>query len=245
MKEYFKPTILSITLHAAVFLAIVIGGYVGGCRLKKQPLEIAAFTIAVEPQALEVEPEVEQPKPPEPKVEPPPQKDDIVQQKPKPPKEKPKPKPPEPPKEKPKPKIEKGKRVVKNPVQSTVKPKERQTLSDAEIEKWLAKKARIGEKTSLPKNELSLNASVLMNSFYEAWQPPPKEACGMRPAILVFGIAKDGTLLSPRLQASSGSAAYDRSCIDAVNRVRRVTGLSPEFIRQYGEACEFEFKQKD
>lgn len=240
----FKSTVAALALHVAVALACVLAGVIGGCRFKKQKVEIVDFTIAVDP-AVE-EPEVVQPKPPEVKPpEPPPQKDDIAQPKPKPPEPKPKPKPPEPkPKPKPKP-IEKGKRINKTTVKSTVTPKEKQTLTDAEIEKWLAKRARIGEKTSLPKNEQSMNVSILMNSFYEAWQPPSRESSGYRPATLVFGISKDGTLTNPRVVASSGSVVYDNSCLEAIRRVGRVRGLSAKFIDEYGASCEFEFKQKD
>jgi TonB family protein len=245
-----KGYAVSIAVHAAIFAAIAIAGTIGGCRLRKQPLDIVDFTIAVDPSGVEEEP----PPQPKPEVKPspaPPKPDDIVQPKPKPkPKPKPEQKKPEPKKEPPKkeppkkPEIKKGKKVTRK-IDSPVKPKERQTLSDAEIDKWLKNKARIGERTSLPKNEISLNASILKNSLYDAWMPPPKSASGMRPAVIVFGISSDGRLTSPRVETSSGSAAYDESCLDAVRRVGRVAGLSATFIREYGTACPFEFKQMD
>lgn len=232
----------SAAIHVALVAALLLGGVIGGCRLRKQRLEIVDFTIAVDPA-----PEVEEPKP-EPQVKPPPtppRPDDIVQQKPRPkPKPKPKPEPKkEPPKKEP-PKIEKGKRVTKK-IDSPVKPKERQTLTDDEIRKWLGKRAKIGEKTSLPSNEISLNASLLKESLYDAWTPPSKSASGSRPAVVVFRISSDGTLHSPKIETSSGSAAYDESCLEAVRRVGRVSGLSQMFIREYGSACPFEFKQTD
>lgn len=254
MGEGAKGFAWSIAIHAAFFAALVLGGAIGGCRLRRQPLEVAEFTIAVDPAAAEEAP----PPPPKPEVKPPPappRPDDIVQPKkdpPKPKKDPPKPKkdPPkkDPPKKdppkKPEPKkqeIKKGKRVTRK-VESTVKPKERQTLSDAEIEKWLNKRARIGETTSLPKNEVSLNASLLKNGIYDAWTPPPRSASGMRPAVVSFKISADGTPHSPRIVESSGSAAYDASCLEAVRRVGRVPGLSAAFIREYGADCPFEFK---
>lgn len=243
-----KGAAWSAAIHAAVIAIFVFGGILGGCRLRRQPLELTEFTIAVDPVG---EPEPPPPEP-QPEVKPPPEPprpDDIAipKEKPKPkPKEKPKAKPkPQPPKEKPKtPEIKKGKRVNRK-IESKVTPRERQTLSDAEIEKWLGKRAKIGERTSLPKNELSLNASMLAGCIHDAWTPPPKAASGVRPAVVVFAISRDGTLHSPRLETSSGSAAYDESCLEAVRRVGRVTGLSPEFVREYGAACPFEFKQRD
>lgn len=251
MGEGARGYFWSIVIHAAFLAILVLGGAIGGCRLRKQPLEITDFTIAVDPAEAEETP----PPPPKPEIKtppPPPRPDDIVQPKKDPPKPKPKPKPkpeekkkPEPKKEQPKkPEIKKGKRVTRK-IDSPVKPKERQTLTDAEIEKWLNKRAKIGETTSLPKNEISLNASLLKGSLYEAWTPPPKSASGVRPAIVSFKISADGTLHSPRLVESSGSPAYDATCLEAVRRVGRVPGLSAAFIREYGAECPFEFKQSE
>lgn len=253
MGEGARGYFWSVVIHAAFVAILVLGGAISGCRLRKQPLEIADFTIAVDPAEAEETP----PPPPKPEVKtppPPPKPDDIVQPKKDPPKPKkkdpPKPKkdPPkkDPPKKDPpkKPEIKKGKRVTRK-VESNVKPKERQTLTDAEIEKWLNKRARVGETTSLPKNEISLNASLLKNGIYDAWTPPPRSASGTRPAVVSFKISADGTPYSPRIVESSGSAAYDASCLEAVRRVGRVAGLSAAFIREYGADCPFEFKQTD
>lgn len=231
-----KSIIASLALHAAVFAIILLGGAISGCRMKNQPLEIVEFTIAVDP----VEEEAEESLPKEPQVKeiktPPPKPDDIA--------------PPTPPKpKKPKPRnkeIKKGKRVEKkvNPP-SRIKPKEKQTLSDAEIRKLLDKGARIGERTSLPKNEISLNASILKNRFYDAWMPPPREASGYRPAVVIFKINRDGSLHSARITQSSGSKEYDESCLEAIRSVGRVSDLSSQFIKEFGKGCEFEFKQKE
>jgi outer membrane biosynthesis protein TonB len=189
---------------------------------------------------------VEDEPPPAPKPEvrppPPPRPDDIVQPKPTP--KKPEPKKPEPKKEEKKktpPKIEKGKRVERK-VESKVKPRTQQTLSDEEVAKLLKKGARIGETTSLPDNEVSRNASLLMRALYDTWTPPTSSG---RPTEVTFGIAADGTLLSPRISSSSGSAAYDESCLEAVRRAGRVSGLSAAFIRAYGAGCQFLFTDKN
>lgn len=227
----YKSTITSVVIHAIIFVVIILSGVISGCRMKRQPLEIVEFTIAVDPIEEEVQ---EESAPEEPKVKdikpPPPKADDVVVERPKPnPKKK---------------EIKKGKRITKK-IKTNVKPKEKQTLSDAEIRKLLDKGARVGERTSLPKNEISLNASILKNRFYDAWLPPPREASGYRPAIVVFKIDSNGALHSARISQSSGSKEYDDSCLEAIRNVGRVSELSAQFIREFGKGCEFEFKQKD
>lgn len=232
----------SIAIHATIFAIMLASGCISGCRLKKQPLEFTEFTIAVDPAE-----DIEEPTPVTPSVKspPPPKPDDIAQPKPK--KDPPKKDPPkkvekkDPPKNTVKKEIKKGKHVTRK-VESHVKPKERQTLSDAEIEKWLGKRAKIGETTSLPQNEVSLNVSILRTVFYEAWTPPQKSASGSRPAIVSFKITRDGTLHSPSIIESSGSPAYDNSCLEAIRRVGRVSDLTPSFIREYGNGCSFTFE---
>lgn len=241
MAGYGKTTAISIALHAAIIIAVASAASIRGCRMKKEPLEIVDFTIAVEPSAAP-EPEPPKPDPPKAKEPDPPKPDDIAI-------ERPKPKPKDPPKEKPKEKqkpkpIVKGRRI-EAPVESKVKPKEKQTLTDEEIKKWLGKRAKIGETTSLPSNEKSLNVSILVNSLYEAWLPPPAAASGSRPATVEFKISGDGMLHDPRIVESSGSPAYDQTCLDAVRRVSRITGLTAAFIKEYGAACPVEFKRKD
>ncbi len=244
MTGYGKTTAISIALHAAIIVAIASTASVKGCRMKKQPLEIVDFTIAVEP-AGEPEPEPQKPNPPKEEKRPdPPKPDDIaVKQQKKEPKKPEPPKPKDPPKPQPKP-IQKGRRI-NAPVESKVTPKVKQTLSDEEIKKWLGKRAKIGETTSLPANEKSLNVSILVNSLYEAWLPPPASASGSRPATVEFGIASDGTLLNPHIVESSGSPAYDQTCLDACRRVGRISGLTASFIREYGAACPVEFRRKE
>lgn len=229
-----KSIIASLILHAVVFVIVLLVGLISGCKMKNQPLEIVEFTIAVDP----VEEEVEESLPEEPQVKeiktPPPKPDDIAP-----------PTPPKPKQQKPRKKeIKKGKRIKKD-VKTNVKPKEKQTLSDAEIRKLLDKGARIGERTSLPKNEISLNASILKNRFYDAWMPPPREASGYRPAVVIFKINRDGSLHSARITQSSGSKEYDESCLEAIRSVGRVSDLSSQFIKEFGKGCEFEFKQKE
>ncbi len=249
--RYFKSGILSIILHVVIIGGLLFYTAIRGCLFKKQKVELVEFTIAVDPVEEEPPPAPKEPEPPKPEPKPAPKPDDI----PVPKKEQPKPKPkPEPPKPKPKPepkkpekpKIEKGKRINKPVVKSTVKPKEKQTLTDEEIKKWLGKRVKIGETTSLPQNDLSLNFSYIKKALYDAWNQPSREAAGTRPAEIAFSIGPGGRILNPRLQTSSGSAAFDQSALEAVRRVGSIPDLTAEFINNFkGQDLVIEFKLSD
>ena len=240
--KYFRAGVVSVILHALVIGGLLFYAVIKGCLFKKQKVDLVEFTIAVDP----VEVEEEKPKEPEPpKVEPKPatpKPDDIAipKKKPEPPKPPKKPDPPKPekkpePPKKPKPQdIKQNKRVTKKPpVQTTVTPKEKQTLSDEEIKKWLDKRVKIGATTSLPQNDLSLNFSLIKNALYDTWNQPPREAAGSRPADIAFTVGPGGRISNPRLQTSSGSASFDQSALDAVKRVGSVPGLSAAFLKEF------------
>lgn len=235
--RYFRASLISVILHVLVIGGVLFYAVLRGCLFKKQPIEIVEFTIAVEPVEEEAPAPEPDPEPPKPEPEPPKPDDIAVQKKkPEPPKKQPDPpkeqKKPEPKKPE-KPKIEKGKRVVKKPpVKSTVTPKDK-PLSDAEIQKWLGKRVKVGERNSLPKNDLSLNFSLIKNALYDAWNQPAREAAGFRPAEIAFSIGPGGRIQNPRLQTSSGSATFDQSALDAVRRTGSIPDLSAEFLREY------------
>ena len=251
--RYFKSSILSIVLHVVVIGGLLFYTAIRGCLFKKQKVELVEFTIAVDPVEEEPPPAPKEPEPtPQPKPDPKPKPDDIALQKKKPDPPKKKPDPPKeqkkPEQKKPeKPKIEKGKRVTKKPVvPSTVKPKEKQTLTDEEIRKWLGKRVKVGETTSLPQNDLSLNFSLIKNALYDAWNQPSRETAGNRPAEVAFRVGPGGHIQNPHLQTSSGSAAFDQSALEAVRRVGSIPDLTAEFINQFkGQDLVIEFKLSD
>ncbi len=247
--RYFKSGILSVILHVVVIGGLLFYTAIHGCLFKKQKVELVEFTIAVDPVEEEPPPAPKEPEPPKPEPKPAPKPDDIPLPKKETPKPKPKPEPPKPkpePKKPEKPKIEKGKRITKPVVKSTVKPKEKQTLTDEEIKKWLGKRVKIGETTSLPQNDLSLNFSYIKNALYDAWNQPPREAAGFRPAEIAFTVGLGGRITNPRLQVSSGSAAFDQSALDAVKRVGSVPGLSAAFLNEFsGKDIVIDFKLSD
>ena len=247
--RYFKASVLSVIIHVVVIGGLLFYTAIRGCLFKKQKVELVEFTIAVDPVEEEPPPAPKEPEPPKPEPKPVPKLDDIALQKKKPDPPKPKPEPPKPkpePKKPEKPKIEKGKRINKPVVKSTVKPKEKQTLTDEEIKKWLGKRVKIGETTSLPQNDLSLNFSLIKNALYDAWNQPSREAAGNNPAVIAFSIGLGGRIQNPRLQTSSGSAVFDQSALEAVRRVGSIPDLTPEFINQFkGQDLTIEFKLSD
>ncbi len=250
--RYFKASVLSVIIHVVVIGGLLFYTAIRGCLFKKQKVELVEFTIAVDPVEEEPPPAPKEPEPkPEPKPDPKPKPDDIALQKKKPEPSKKKPDPPKEqkkpePKKPEKPKIEKGKRINKPVVKSPVKPKEKQTLTDEEIKKWLGKRVKIGETTSLPQNDLSLNFSYIKNALYDAWNQPSREAAGTRPAEIAFSIGIGGRIQNPRLQTSSGSAAFDQSALEAVRHVGSIPDLTAEFINQFkGQDLTIEFKLSD
>lgn len=227
--------VISVVGHVVVIAILLSYASIKGCQMRRKPLEIKELTIAIDPFEEEAKP-VEETKVEVPKTPPPPPKpDDIALEKKSPPK---KPDPPKKDEKKPepkKPKIEKGKRVTRNPpIKSTVKPKEKQTLTDEEIKKWLDKRIpiRVGETTSLPTSEDSLYVSIIIRTLYDAWDQPSRESAGTRPAQVAFNIGAGGRISNPRIVSSSGSAAFDASALDAVRRTGSISGLSADFIRK-------------
>ncbi|MBQ7722021.1 MAG: TonB family protein [Kiritimatiellae bacterium] len=233
--------IISVLGHVVVIGLLLSYASIKGCQMRRKPIEIKELTIAIDPFEEEAKP-VEETKVEVPKTPPPPKPDDIALQKKPPPKKPDPPKKPEPKKPEPKkpekPKIEKGKRVTRNPppIKSMVKPKEKQTLTDEEIKKWLDKRVpiRAGETTSLPTSDYSLYLSIIKQSLYDAWDQPSREAAGTRPAEIAFELGAGGRILNPRVNKSSGSAAFDASALDAVRRTGSISGLSADFIRECG-----------
>ncbi len=241
--KYFRASVISVLLHVLVIGGVLFFAVLRGCLFKKQQVEIVEFTIAVDPVEEELPPKEPEQSRPEPKPEPKPDDIPLPKPKPKPDPPEPKPKPKPEPKKPEKPRIEKGKRVNKPVAKPTAKPREKQTLTDEEIKKWLGKRVRIGETTSLPKNDLSLNFSLIKNALYDAWNQPAREAAGFRPAEVAFSVGTGGRIQNPRLQTSSGSAIFDQSVLAAVHRTGSIPGLSAEFLREYrNQELVIEFK---
>ena len=184
------------------------------------------------PDPLPTPPEL----PPEPTPIPPPKKVDPPKPKPPEPKKE-KPKPPEPKKEKPKPKpVKIGKRV--GPVTTGKKdPKKAATekaMSEEEIAKLLGAGAKSGSRNQIPPNEASRNYGVIQRVFREACDTYGLETSptGRDPQIKIeFG--PNGAIKQLSIAQSSGNSQYDNQVLAACRQVRRVSGLSQTFLRDY------------
>ncbi|MDD5706528.1 MAG: TonB family protein [Kiritimatiellae bacterium] len=250
---YTRSLTVSFVAHAAVIGVFLLVALVQGCIYRHKKVELIEFTVAVNSGDVEEPPDEQPPEPKEPEKlrepdkppELPPEPDRIPEPKKevkKPPEKKPEPKKPDPPKptENKKKPIDKGKRIKAPPQPKPV----RQTMSDAEIEKWLNRRARVGTVDSLPTSEQALNFALVRNALHEAWDQPPRADSGSRPAEVEFTLDSAGRISAPRIVQSSGSAVFDASVLTAVRAAGRIPGLSARFLKEYPKLS-VEFKLEE
>ncbi len=168
---------------------------------------------------------------PEPAPEPEPEPDPIPELVPEPPKpEPPKPEPPNPePPKPPKPSIEVSRtRVTRTVGDAARKPN---PLSEVEIRRLLALGATAGDRTSIP-DEDSRGLALIKTTLDKLWQKPSKAAAGDAESFLRLWIEPDGSVGKAELSRRSGNAELDAS-VEAVGlQVRRIHGLTSDFIQR-------------
>jgi outer membrane biosynthesis protein TonB len=217
---------VATAVHLAIVFALVI---VSACQSMVRPraevhmpvefvVEAPAGEAGGEP---EPEPQVEpivlpQPKPkqkpPEPDLKPPEPKPKVAESKPKPPKP---------------PKIETSKRLVTRGT-SKQPPK----MTDKEIMEWLLKGAKLGDHTSIPDEE-SRGFEAVRNALYRAWNEPSKAEAGSSVSEVTLRLAMDGSVISAELSQRSGNPIMDTSVQRALASVRRVNGVSADFVKRH------------
>ena len=196
-----------------------------------------------EPQ-VEPPPEPEPPKEPvEPKVEPEVKPADAVvvkEKDPEPPKEdKPKPddKPTPPPPKKDKPKITREERIAQmRRSTQTVKtpPKPRNNgKTDMRPKDW-EKLLNAGYRPSsvnqgLDASEAARCHALIRKAFYDKWESPAWTS-ELKKAMLEVKFGRSGEVLGYRLVGSFGDASADKTVLRAAAGVKRVRGLTPEFL---------------
>jgi outer membrane biosynthesis protein TonB len=245
MNGEFRRYLRAVTLAHLGILAVLLlaTGFRSVLQGKAEPVPALEFLVNVATEEPEEEPppspEPPSPPPPEPKVKDIP--DVPPEPKPKAAEAKETPKPAEPPKP-PKKTIEVSRKKVTRPAGSTrAKPEKR--LSPAEIERLLAMGARPSNRTVIPESDELRCFAVIHDRFYEAWAQPSREEAGSRPAVATIRLLADGTVADRRLTSPSGNAIMDDSVREALNGVRAVRELSPEFLRKYREVkITFELK---
>lgn len=223
--------------------------------LAEEPNDAVEPEPMPEPPAPDPLPEPPPPPPeptPDPLPEPLPPPPDPAPEKPKPKPEKPaekkpkpqekKPKPPEKKPEPPKPKYQKpseikiGKRV--GPVTSGKKDRSKaateKALSAEEIAKLLGAGVKSGTRNQIPKNEASRCYGAIQRAFREACNGYGLEASptGKDPQLsITFGAG--GRVQSVKIARSSGDNTYDAQVLQACRQVRKVSGLSQAFLKEY------------
>lgn len=221
--------------------------------------ENAADRLAEEPNDAH-EPEPEPPKPdplPEPKEAdpppppPPPEPDPDPLPPPPPPKPDPKPQPksqpkaekpaerkPDPPKPKWKPAPVKISKERVGPVttgkKDASKAATQKALSPAEIQRLLNAGAKPGNRNQVPPNEASRCYGIIAKAFREKCNAYGLEASPTgRDPVLTVTFGEGGSIRRIVVKTSSGDRAYDGQALQACRQVRRVAGLSQNFLASY------------
>mgnify|MGYP003730265919 CR=1 FL=1 len=145
---------------------------------------------------------------------------------------KPKPKPKPEPQKKPEPAPKK----IERPAQTARKP----TLTQEEIRKWLAKGARLSDHTSIPPEDARC-MELVRRALYDAWNQPSYDEVGNATALVVIRFERDGSVFGARLAKKSGSELMDSSVMQAATSVRKIEGLTRQFLDRFDEVT-IEFK---
>ena len=110
--------------------------------------------------------------------------------------------------------------------------KHKNPLSKAEIQKLLDMGAKAGDYTSVP-DEDARCLSVIKNTLHTVWDQPAAEDVGDAVAVLQIKLSAGGNVSGGRLHRKSGNAALDSSVLRIAGNIRRIHGLTPDFIRRH------------
>ena len=140
----------------------------------------------------------------------------------------PAPKPTPEPKRKP---IERStKRISRTPAATQKSP----APSREEIEKLLARGAKISDHTLVPNDDAQCYERI-RQVLYQAWDQPSALEVGDAEASASIVLRADGRITSRTIVNGSGSDLMDASVMRALQAVPRVTGLSQSFLARHSE----------
>lgn len=131
------------------------------------------------------------------------------------------------------PPIERSARRVKNPFGRPGARIPKKILSAAEIKRYLAAGARIGDHTT-EIDEETLYLEMVRHILYEAWDQPQAADTAGRRARVEIELGPGGQLRNGTLVAGSGNRLMDDSVMRAVRAVPRIPDLPPTFIARHG-----------
>ena len=213
MSTVFARNFRIVTVaHVLVIAALLMTGWIRGCaRPRTEVVMPVEFLVAVPPSvSASVENDIPAPikKPDDAPVKKP---DDI-------PVKKPDKKP-----------IKISDKVISNP---NIKTPAQPTLSPEQIRELLLKGAKPSDHTVIPEDD-QIYKGMVKKAFTDVWTEPSEAEAGGAVAVAEIRLARDGTVISARILQSSGNSAMDGSVAKALSYVKRVNGLSADFISRY------------
>lgn len=155
-------------------------------------------------------------------------------------------------KEKPKPKVKpivkgklikkppkpfnKSKKLIKSNLPAGKGTASEKPLSAADIQKFLNQGYKFGSKNQIAANEVQRCVSVIGEAIKKEWN---KESFnwypGLKPIQVTLRFGSGGTITKWNIVSSSGDNDVDRTARNALTRLRRISGLSMEFLSKYSE----------
>lgn len=137
------------------------------------------------------------------------------------------------------------KKPEKKPVKVSNKPVSKPNITKPptkeEIERLLLKGAKPSDRTVIPPTDDGLHYALIRQAFHDEWIHPTLEEVGDAVVEAEIRFAGDGSVISARISKSSGSAVMDASVAKALGYVKRVSGLTQDFISRH-ERITIDFK---
>jgi len=121
-------------------------------------------------------------------------------------------------------------KVVTNPNLTKTPPVK--TLTPEEIQKLIDMGAKPSDRTVIPEDD-QIYKGMVKKAFTDVWTEPSRAEVGDAVAEVEIRLAGDGTVVSAKLVKGSGVAALDESVVKALKFVKRVNGLSADFVSRY------------
>ena len=215
-REFQRKSLrLSLALHGSALVLMLVLPWIFRACARNRPNEklmFVEFTVSVPPPPAPADP-APVPEPPEPE----PREAIPVPDK--------KADPPKPPK-----KDIRQTNVVTRKDFKAPPPKDKPTLTAAEIEAALKKGARLSDRTRIPAGEDQLARAAYHNHvrerMYTAWQQPPqlKSLPGLSAEVRIT-VAPDGRITARVKTRGSGNELMDDSVLKAVNSVKALRAL--------------------
>lgn len=113
---------------------------------------------------------------------------------------------------------------------SGVQPGYGKKLTPEEIQRWMNLGATAGDHNSILEGD-ALYEEIIKRACYNAWNQPSYQEVGRATAEVTIKFLPDGTIVDVTMTRKTGNAAMDGSVMQAVNSLKRIDGLSPDFLR--------------